>query len=152
MALVAYLGKVALGEDTVAEMGTWNLSGVQADEFDSSAFGDNWKQFEYGMKDGGTVTFNGWFDPTDIDGQIALQVANLDNTALTSMRFYYNQTSYYEVCQTAGFFAPTTALSSGQNTLAGSMRITAFDIGFDKAGLGTISFTGKVSGVLVRVN
>lgn len=151
MAIVANMGKVTLGDSTIAEMGTWNLSGVSADEFDASSFGDNWKQFEYGMKDGGTVTFNGWFDPTDTNGQIALQKANLDNTALTSMRFYYNQTSYYEACQSAGYFAPG-ALSTGQNTLASSMRIVSFDIGFDKAGLGTISFTAKVSGVLVRAN
>lgn len=152
MAMVAYKGKVALGTTTISEMGTWNLSGVQADEFEASSFGDNWKSYEYGQKDGGTVTFNGWLDPADTDGQVALQVANLDNTALTSMRFYYNSTSYFEVCQTTGWFAPEGALSADQDTLPGNMKITAYDVGNDKSGLSTISFTAKVSGVLVRAN
>ena len=144
-------GKVSLGENKVIGMGTWNLAGVTADEFDASQFGDNWKQYVYGMKDGGTVSFSGWFDPTDTTGQIALQKANLDNLALTSMRFYYNNTSYYEACQTTGYFGPG-ALSSGQNTLPSNMRITSYNIGFDKSGIGTIDFTAKVSGVLVRAN
>lgn len=148
---VAFQGKVALGSTTIAEMGTWTLSGVTADEFDSSAFGDNWKTYEYGMKDGGSISFNGWFDPTDTDGQEALMKANLDNTALTSMRFYYNRTSYFEACQSTGWFAPGS-LSTGQDTVPSSVRITSYDIGNDKSGLSTISFTAKISGVLVKAN
>ena len=142
--------KVTLGTNTVVGMGTWAIDGVSIDEFDASAFGDNWKQFAYGMKDGGTISFNGHFDPTDDTGQIALQKANLDNTPLTSLYLYYNRTSYFAPNQTAGFFAPTTALSSGQDTPLSSVRITSFNIGMDKAGLGTISFTAKVSGLMVR--
>lgn len=142
-------GKVTLGTNTIVGMGTWAIDGVSIDEFDASAFGDNWKQFAYGMKDGGTISFNGHFDPTDATGQIALQKANLDNTPLTSLRLYFNNTSYYEPNQSTGFFAPG-ALSTGQDTLPSSVRITSYNIGMDKAGLGTINFTAKVSGVMVR--
>ena len=144
-------GKVTLGTSTIVGMGNWAIDGVSIDEFDSSAFGDNWKSFAYGMKDGGTISFSGHFDPTDTTGQIALQKANLDNTALTSIRLYFNNTSYYEPNQSTGYFAPG-ALSTGQNTLPSNVRITSFNIGMDKGGLGTISFTAKVSGVMVRAN
>jgi hypothetical protein len=144
-------GKVALGSTTIVGMGTWSLGGITTDEFDASAFGDNWKQYAYGMKDGGTISFNGHYDPTDTNGQEALRVAQNNNDALTSMRLYINNTSYFEPCQTTGFFAPG-ALSVSQDTLPSSIRITSVDIGLDKGGLGTISFQAKVSGCMVQAN
>jgi len=69
---------------------------------------------------------------------------------LTSLRLYVDNTSYYEPCQTAGYFAPGT-LSTGQDTPASHVNITTYDISMDKAGLATISFTGKVSGVMVLI-
>jgi hypothetical protein len=101
------------------------------------------------MKDGGTVQFNGHYDPADTTGQQALQQANLYNSALTTPRFYVDNTSYYEACQTTGYFSPT--LTTGAPTVASSITITAFNVGFDKSGLGTTSFTGKISGLMVFV-
>jgi hypothetical protein len=75
--------KVTLGSNTVVGMGTWSISGITADQMDASAFGDNWKSFEFGMKDGGTITFSGIADPADTTGQEALQLANLNNTDLS---------------------------------------------------------------------
>ena len=147
---VGHLGKVALGASTIVAMGTWSLSGITADQMESSAFGDNWKTYEFGMKDGGQISFNGFLDPADTTGQQALQKANIDNTDLTSLRLYVDNTSYYEPCQTAGYFAPGT-LSTGQDTPASHVNITTYDISMDKAGLATISFTGKVSGVMVLI-
>lgn len=147
---VGHKGKVALGASVIVGMGTWSLSGVTADQMDSSDFGDNWKYFEFGMKDGGQISFDGLLDPSDTTGQQALQKANLDNTDLTSLRLYVDLTSYYEPCQTTGYFAPGS-LSTGQDTLLSYVNVTAYDIGLDKSGLGTISFTAKVSGVMVLV-
>jgi len=65
MAIVGKDGKVTLGSNTVVGMGTWAIDGITVEEFDSSAFGDTWKSFQYGMKDGGTVSFNGHYNPTD---------------------------------------------------------------------------------------
>jgi len=149
MAIVGKDGKVTLGASTVAGMGTWSYDGVTVEEFDSSAFGDEWKTFLYGMKDGGSVTFNGHYDPTDTTGQQALQQANLYNSALTSLRLYINDTSYYTPCATAGYFSPT--LTTGAPTVVSSCTITTFNVGMDKSGLGTTSFTAKVSGLLVLV-
>ena len=109
-------GKVALGSETVVGMGTWTIDGIETEEFDASEFGDTWKQFEYGMKDGGSVSFNGHYDPADTTGQQALQQANLYNSALTNLRLYVDNTSYFEPCQTTGYFSP--ALTTGAPTEA----------------------------------
>lgn len=147
---VGYLGKVTLGASTIIGMGTWSLSSITADQIESSAFGDNWKSYEFGMKDGGQITFNGNLDPADTTGQYALQIANISNTDLTSLRLYVDSTSYYEPCQTTGYFAPG-AFSTGYSTVKSLVNITSFDISMDKSGLASISFTGKVSGVMVLV-
>ena len=149
MAIQGKDGKVTLGANTVAGMGTWSYDGITTEEFDTSAFGSEWKTFLYGMKDGGTVTFNGHYDPTDVTGQQALQQANLYNSALTNLRLYVNNTSYYEPCQSTGYFSPT--LTTGAPTVASSVAITAYNVGLDKSGLGTTSFTAKVSGLMVLV-
>lgn len=147
MAIQGKDGKVTLGENTVAGMGTWSYDGITTEEFDTSAFGTEWKTFLYGMKDGGTVTFNGHYDPTDVTGQQALQQANLYNSALTNLRLYVDNTSYYEPCQSTGYFSPT--LTTGAPTVPSSVAITAYNVGLDKSGLGTTSFTAKVSGLMV---
>lgn len=147
---VGYKGKVTLGASTIVGMGTWSLSGITADQLESSDFGDNWKQYEFGMKDGGQISFDGLLDPADTTGQQALQAANLDNTDLTSLRLYVDNTSYYEPCRTTGYFAPGS-LSTGQDTILSYVNVISYDIGMDKSGLGTISFTAKVSGVMVLV-
>ena len=141
--------KVALGSATIVEMGTWALNGITTDEFDASAFGDTWKEFEYGMKDGGTVSFNGHYDPDDTTGQQALQQANLYNSALLNLRIYIDNTSYFEPCQTTGYFSPN--LTTGAPTQLSNVKITTLDINADKSGIESISFTGKVSGVMVLV-
>lgn len=141
--------KVALGSNTITKMGTWSLDGIQAEEFDASAFGDTWKKFEYGMKDGGSITFNGHYDPTDTNGQQALQQANLYNSALTNLRLYIDNTSYFEPCQTTGYFSPN--LTTGAPTQLSDVKIKSLKIDADKSGLEKISFTGKVSGCMVLV-
>jgi len=147
---VGYKGKVALGASTVVGMGTWSMTGITADQMESSVFGDNWKTFEFGMKDGGTISFNGFLDPDDTTGQTALQLANISNTDLTNIRLYVDNTSYYEPCQTTGYFGPGD-LSTGYDTLMSWVNITSYDISMDKSGLATVTFTGKVSGLMVMV-
>lgn len=140
---------VKLGTNSVVGMGTWTLDGIVVDEHDASSFEDTWKQYEYGMKDGGTLSFNGHYDPADTTGQQALQQANLYNSSLTTIRFYVDSTSYYEPCQSTGYFSPT--LTTGAPTQVSNVRITAYNVSADKSGLMQISFTAKVSGVMVLV-
>ena len=142
--------KVALGSTAVVGMGTWKLDGITADQMDTSYFGANWKTFEFGMKDGGTLTFNGFMDPDDVTGQNQLQAYNIANTDITSLRLYVDNTSYFEPCQTTGYYAPG-ALSTGIDTIYSWVNITSFSIGADKAGMLTVDFTAKVSGCMALV-
>ena len=61
--------KVTLGANKVLGMGTVALSGVDTDLLDKTEFGDDWKQWEVGLKDGGEFTFNGMYDSADATGQ-----------------------------------------------------------------------------------
>jgi len=137
-------GSVKLGTNAVVGMGTWTMDGITTDEFDASEFGDDWKTYLYGMKDGGTISFNGHYDPADSTGQDILLQANALNSALSTLRFYVDNTSYWVPNQTSGYFSPT--LTTGAGTELSTLHITSINIGMDKSGLGTISFTAKVSG------
>lgn len=142
-------GAVKLGSNTVVGIGKWSFDGISTDKIDASAFLDEWKQYEYGMKDSGTVSFDGHYDPADTTGQQALQQANLYNSALTNLRFYIDNTSYYEACQTTGYFSPS--LTTGAPTVKSSVTITSMQVSFDKSGLGATSFKGDISGLMVLV-
>lgn len=129
--------KVTLGSDTVVGMGNWKLNGITVDQLESTAFGDTAKQYMTGLVDYGTVEFGGLYDPADTTGQNVLVAAMLANTKVTNIRLYVDATSYW---------APNiTAVS------AAGMYVTSVPIGFDKSGLGTISFSGKCTGPWVLV-
>ena len=147
-ALVGKDGKVALGANKVVGQGAWSLNLGSTDEFDASEFGDEWEMIKYGMRRGGTISFNGHYYPADNTGQGELESAFVLGTDLTDLRLYFNSTSYWRPNRTAGYWSPT--LTTGAGTPVSTVRITSCDIGMDKSGLGTISFTAKPSGVFVR--
>lgn len=144
--------KVTLGANTVLGIGTWNMDGVTSDSYPNDELGDLWKTYQFGQKDGGTITFNGLYKLGDSTGQVALRKAQAADppTNITTIRLYVNNTSYYEPCQTTGYWA-SGADSTGYGTVLSYVNITACPIGVDKAGLGTASFTAKISGVMVMV-
>ena len=144
-------GKVTIGSDTVVGMGTWNMPGITTEEFPVDAFGDNWKTFLYGMKDGGTITFNGWLDPADTTGQNVLLACNVKNSALNNLQFWVDSASYFVPNQTTGYFGPG-ANSTGMGTPGlCTVNITEYSVGMDKSGVGTISFTARVNGCMAFV-
>jgi len=132
----SYVGKnasVKIGTNTVALMGTWTISGIQADLLEKSAFGDTWKQFDMGLLDGGSISFGGLYDATDTNGQSQLRTYNLNGTEVTTLRLYINATSYW---------TPKTV------SPASHVLITSWEISADKSGHLTATFQGKVSGAL----
>ena len=141
--------KVTLGANTVVGMGTWSIAGITADQMETSAFNDNWKTFEFGMKDGGTVEFAGLADPADVTGQEVLELANLNNTDITDLYLYVDDTSYYVPNQTTGYFSPGS--TTGNDTVASLVNVVSYSINADKAGMLQVSFTCKVSGSMVLV-
>ena len=150
--MAVYTGKdcsIKLATTEIVGMGEWALSGIAADMMDASDFGDNWKLFEFGMKDGGTISFGGLLDASDTTGQQALWYMNNENTDIADMRLYVNNTSYFEPCQTTGYFSPTT--TNGADTILSHVNITGLEIRAEKASLCSTSFTVKVSGSMVLI-
>lgn len=125
--------KVTLGATKVVGIGNWVLSGVNTDLLDQTQFGDDWKQWAMGQKDGGSVTFEGLLDPADSTGQTVLRNANANNTSITDIRFYVDANSYW-------IPATTNPLSN--------VLITAWDIRAEASGLVRCSFTAKICGKL----
>ena len=141
--------KVTLGSAQVLGIGTWKLSGINIDQLDDTEFGATWKSFQFGLKDGGQISFDGFARPEDTTGQEILRTANLEATNITTLRLYLDATSYFVPCQTTGYFSPTN--TTGAGTRASYVNITSYDISVDKSGLASISFTAKVSGVMALV-
>ena len=142
--------KVTLGSTIILGMGTWSMDGISADELESTEFGQKWKTYEFGLNDGGTVSFTGFYDPADVTGQNALRAANLTKADITNLRLYVDNTSYYEPCQTTSYFGPG-ALSTGYDTILSRVNVTSYNVKADKSGLMTTDFSCKISGVMVLV-
>ena len=141
--MATYSGRnatVRIGSTAVVGIGSWNMEGVTIDQIDTTAFGSVWKTFEAGMSDGGQITFDGYFDPTDTAGQTYLMTANNDGTQITggttSIRFYYSAGSYYTPCT---------------SNPVSYVLITNYSIKADKSDICRVSFTAKVSGKMSNV-
>lgn len=129
--------KVTLGANTVVGMGTWELPGISVDLLESTAFGDTAKQYMTGLLDYGNVNFAGLYDPADSTGQAVLLSANLNNSKISNLRLYVDNTSYW------------TPNVTGVSAAGALIQSTA--IGMDKSGLATIRFTGKCTGPWILV-
>ena len=139
---VGRLAKVTLGTDKIAEIGSWSCDGISIDMLDDPQFGDEFKTYQMGMGDYGTVSFGGWWDMSDTTGQKILESALNNKSKIIDIRFYVNSVSYYT--------PNTNAASSGGTTEAG-MWVQSMRIGFEKGGIGTIEFTGKLTGPLILI-
>ncbi len=128
--------KVALGASQILGLGTWTISGVDIDVHEDTEFGDTYKTFLVGLRESGTVAFDGFYDPADsTDGQIQLRTYWGAGTLISSLRFYIDANSYWNV---------STGATDG-------IYITSWDISSDKAGIMLASFTGKISGAMKLV-
>lgn len=141
--------KVALGSNKVLGIGNWSIDGMSRQEIDDSEFGDQASRYEYGIIDGGTLSFAGNAKPGDVTGQLALVEAFDANTDLTTLRFYVDNTSYYEPCRTTGYLHP--GKTTGASTALSHVNITGRPVNVDKGGLMQTSFTARVSGQMVLV-
>lgn len=139
-------GKVTVrttaGNITVAEMGTWAISGWQRDLMEVSAFQDTAKRYVIGLMDAGQVNFSGYYDPSNSSGQGKLiaaftsgkKISNSTSRKIRKLRFWGSDDTslpnkgYWSVIGTSGSF-----------------YITSLELGQDKSGVGTFSMTVKVS-------
>jgi len=126
---------VKIGTTQILGLGTWSISGVDADQHETSEFADTYKTYLIGLRESGSVTFAGYYDPADSTGQDVIRTAWEVATAVTSIRFYVDAASYWIPC--------TKNLAS-----TSCIYITSWDIAADKSGLVSCSFTGKISGAM----
>lgn len=133
--LPGYKGKAAIGADKIAEMGNWSISGQEAEMLEDTQFEDECKSYVPGRIDGGVVSYNGHYDPTDTDGQTALLTAYENKTQINSIRLYYGSGA-------ADFFFCETDVTCEVQSID--------DLGVDQSGLGTIGFSLKVSGNILK--
>lgn len=126
---------VKLATATIAGMGNWTVS-FSLDEIDATAFGSDWKKTDVGFL-GWTASFNGYYDTADTTGQGDLESSAIAGTKITTVRFYVDNTSYW---------TPDTTTEAD----AGA-RISSFEIAFDKADIGRISYTLAGTGPLTLV-
>ena len=124
-------GKVMYGSVVVAEQVSWSLSGIsQPTTSAPTAFGDTGVKVKEvtDLPDGGTIEFNGNYDPSDSAGQIALADVCAQGTHLTNLYLYANTSTFWRV-KAGGYIIVTKAKNP---TLP-------------RSGFGTISFSGDVS-------
>ncbi len=138
--LQGYLGKLALGANTVGSITKWAIGGMVNDLISAEVFADTFKKFVYGQGNGGKVTFSGYFDATDTNGQTALQTAWKNKTTLATgttndPRLYYSAAGYLE-------------LSTGAECLVEDIQIGAEDL----SGLVSFSCTLQVSGGYFQIH
>lgn len=126
-----FAAKVTMGTYTIAGMGSWSMDGISRETIEDTAFGDTVKKYVFGFMDGGSLTFDGNYDPADSTGQAILNSACVNASALGSgsIRLYIDNTSYW------------TVASNGQLLVTKANAIS-----MEKNGLGKISFSAKVSG------
>ncbi len=124
-------GKVMYGAVTIAEMVSWSMSGFSMPVTAApTAFGDTGtKVYEVAeLGEGGTIEFNGNYDPTDAAGQLALGSVCQTGAHLTNLYLYVAPATYWAV-DTGGYIIVTKANA----------------VTLPRNNFGTISFSGQVS-------
>ncbi len=129
------LSKVMYGAVKIAGLSTWTVSGYEAPVLEDTEFGDTVQSFVFGgAGDPGTVTFSGNYDPADTTGQASFASACKGGIELSNLYFYETATKYWAVAP-GGKILPTKCDS----------------ITFERNALGSIEFTGRVSGAVLTV-
>jgi hypothetical protein len=99
------------------------------------------------MLDPGTISFNGWFDASDSTGQMDLitllssgtLIQSSSNTSPWELKLWANDDTTFDGY---GYFSVPAAANSG-------IYVTGLELGTNKDGLCSISFTGKITGSMI---
>lgn len=137
MSIGGRLVKVMYGSVVIAGLGDWSMSGFAPDVKEDTAFGDTVKKWKRaGIDDAGEITFSGNYDPSDTNGQVAINALQTVDAGFTNLYFYESTYIFWRV-------------SAG-----GEIVLTKFNaIKFSKNDLATIDFSGKISAkAMERIN
>ena len=127
--------RVTLGTSAIG-MGNWSISQPGPALVDKTKFGDEWVGVVAGVRDGGTVAFAGHFDWSNAPQQdlMANFSSGVNLTTGSSFRAYMSTDAG---SSGAGYFKFSTSCEG---------IIQSMNVGQDKAGLGSIDFSIKLSG------
>lgn len=107
MAISGKDGKVAIGANTVVDIGEWSLD-LDSDLQETTAFGDQWKRRVAGVKDA-TGSFSGRWNVAAANQQEALQNAFLNSTTV-ALRLYVDAVKYYSCTAFIKGMSPSAAV------------------------------------------
>jgi len=151
---------VKLGSTQILGLGTWTLSGIDSDVIEDTEFGDDYKTYQVGFREGGTITFNGYHDPTDATGQTALKTYWRGGNEITSLRLYVDSTSYWSSYSMDEDCAVITDWTDGDNDAGGGAGAASTQTTYDgkscfsfyvsTAGAGTFARRTKSYGDIFR--
>lgn len=133
---IGKLASVELNGVHIAEIGSFNLSGYSVDAIDVTAFCDSAKNYIPSMIDPGDITISGNYDIEDTNGQMALEAAVENGTEYGpgEIKFFLDGEcsgqGYYLTPKTGGVIIWTKSKA----------------IGMAVASVGTVEFSGKLSG------
>lgn len=126
--------KVMYGSNVIAGQVEWSMSGFAQSVTETTAFGDTIKTYKAAdAGDPGTISFNGNYDPTDADSQLALDAVCQDGNGLTNLYLYANTNTFWRVG------------SGGEIIVSKASNIT-----LPRNGIGKITFEGQVSGAAME--
>jgi len=136
--------RVTISGNSVLGMGNWSIGGGAIAELDDTEFGDEYADMVVGLITGGAVSFAGLYKRDDTTGQTLVRAAFFFKSAITDLKFYVNNASYY---------TPNSTTNAGGGLPAGvpvsSIYITSEpQISADRSGLMQVSFTGKLVGAM----
>jgi hypothetical protein len=116
---------------------------------DYTAFGDTVMKFKPGMLDPGSISFSGHFDGSNSTGQEMFVTMLSSGTAIGNSVTGSTTTSFKKLSRLRLWANDDNSFDSyGYWSCTGSsgeIYITGMELSQDKNGLGTVSFTGKVS-------
>jgi len=143
--LVGKNSKVVVGANQVLGIGNWSIGGGSVATLDDTEFGDEHQDLVLGLFTGGTVSFSGLHKIDDVSGIDLLIKGYHLRSAFSDIRFW---------CASGGsYYRPNSSTAAGgglpANTPLSKIYITSEpQIGMDRSGLASISFSGIVVGAM----
>lgn len=137
---------------TLLNMTNWSLSQPGPDVIDATCMGDNWKQYKIGIRDGGTISFSGFFNYKDSTGQKLLidkfqagTIIKYPGTPGTTEGYRFELWPSDDTGHSSGVGCWKFSTGSGTTTLRKELIVQSVNVGQDKSGLGSIDMTLKIS-------
>lgn len=87
--------KLDTGANLVADLYNWTIE-LTSDPIEQPVFGDSWSTTHGLGINKWSGSFDGIFNKTDTNGQVALRNAQLNSTVISGARFYMADGNYYE--------------------------------------------------------